>query len=464
MKKILLISLFIFSTFLFFGCTENNTETQNITENNPILYIFYDPTWNLSIYEELSVNLKEKLPGLQIEKKCIDIKKYTENISSNSEQICVEGIGYLKYNENMQLLNKAKITSSPFVLSINNRTQELVFTPVTSAFANSICLINNSISGCDNLEQIKETPTIIVANNSQEINYEETVSFFKIMGLPLQTDNILNYNTEEAKQIYELNEITEAPFLLIKQADTANLDEEQKFLLEQFILMGYFEKTKNNDLVLYLPGEKIYVGSKYTDLNLELFIMSYCPYGLQAQKAVLPVKELFGDELNLSIKFVDYIMHGTKEIDENNLQYCLQEEHPLVFWDYLDCFTVSGESESCLNEINLTLYDLEKCINNLNTEYETYILYEDKSTWLNGYYPLYLINKEENDLYDVKGSPTFVFNGKQFSWPRSPEGIKQGICNLLENPPEVCNQSLSTSPSSTGFGGGTTSTSSGSCG
>jgi len=49
--------------------------------------------------------------------------------------------------------------------------------------------------------------------------------------------------------------------------------------------------------------------------------MSYCPYGTQIEKGILPVINALGNKIKFSLKFVDYAMHGKKEIDENSRQY-----------------------------------------------------------------------------------------------------------------------------------------------
>lgn len=60
--------------------------------------------------------------------------------------------------------------------------------------------------------------------------------------------------------------------------------------------------------------------------TVELFVMSYCPYGTQMEKALIPAKELLGDKANISIKFVAYTMHGAKETQENTRQYCIVQK------------------------------------------------------------------------------------------------------------------------------------------
>ena len=60
--------------------------------------------------------------------------------------------------------------------------------------------------------------------------------------------------------------------------------------------------------------------------DVKLFVMSYCPYGLQMEKAYLPVYNLLKDKAEMGVYFVDYIMHEKKEIDEHLRQYCIQKE------------------------------------------------------------------------------------------------------------------------------------------
>lgn len=192
--------------------------------------------------------------------------------------------------------------------------------------------------------------------------------------------------------------------------------------------------------------------------SVELFVMSYCPYGLQMQKALLPVMELLKDKADISIKFVSYIMHDKKEIDENNLQYCLENEQQDKLVPYLKCFTVSGDSASCLKEVKVSESKLNSCISATDKKFGTTVAYNDKSTWLSGYYPLYPVHQELNELYGVQGSPTLVINGKQVQVARSPEAVKQAVCASFEEQPSECGQALSTASASPSFGAGTDTT------
>lgn len=189
--------------------------------------------------------------------------------------------------------------------------------------------------------------------------------------------------------------------------------------------------------------------------EVEVFIMSYCPYGLQMQKAVLPVMELLGDKADISIKWVSYIMHGQKEIDENNVQECIQQEYPDKYIEYAKCFTVSDDTEGCMSDNGIVKATVDACIEALDIEFKISELYADQSTWSGGRYPQYPVHATENSQYGVGGSPTTVINGKVVSLSRSPEFVKLAVCCAFNSPPAECGQTLSTLSASPGIGAGT---------
>jgi len=198
--------------------------------------------------------------------------------------------------------------------------------------------------------------------------------------------------------------------------------------------------------------------------DVKLFVMSYCPYGLQAQKMFLPVYDLLKNKADMGVYFVYYIMHGKDEIDENLTQYCIQKEEKEKFSDYLNCFVVSGDSGSCLSQANINETKLSSCVAETDTQYGVTEKYNDQNTWLSGAYPLFDVDLELNQKYNVGGSPTVVINDQTVSVnPRSPENFKKIICQSFNSPPEECSQPLSDEVASAGIGGGTGSSSGGSC-
>jgi protein-disulfide isomerase len=196
------------------------------------------------------------------------------------------------------------------------------------------------------------------------------------------------------------------------------------------------------------------------------FVMSHCPYGLQFIKAYIPVIELLGDEAEVELNFVHYIMHGKEEIDDNNRMYCVQKEQKDKLAAYLRCFVKEGDWEGCFDEVGIDKAKIESCISSTDEEFKITELYNDQSTWSGGSYPQYPVDAELANQYDVRGSPTFVVNGKTVSVNRSPEAIKQVICSAFNSPPSDCEQELSTTVEAPSWGpveAGSGSDSSGTC-
>ncbi len=190
---------------------------------------------------------------------------------------------------------------------------------------------------------------------------------------------------------------------------------------------------------------------------VELFVMSHCPYGTQAEKGILPVVNLLEDKIDFSLRFVDYAMHDKKELDEQLKQYCLQKNEPEKLNGYLSCFLEDEEKgEICLNQIGVNQTQLNQCIQATDQEYQVTANYNDKSTWKNGNFPLFNVDKELNEKYNVEGSPTLVINGEKASSSRTPAAYLETICAAFNNPPQECNQELSDAAPQPGFGTGTT--------
>jgi protein-disulfide isomerase len=181
--------------------------------------------------------------------------------------------------------------------------------------------------------------------------------------------------------------------------------------------------------------------------KVELFVMSYCPYGTQAEKGILPVVNLLKDKIDFNLRFVYYAMHPTSgEVEENLRQYCIQKEQKSKFNAYLECFLEEGKSSDCLKETGIDMAKLNLCYAKTDKDYEILKNKNDTSLWMSGRYPLFNIDKGLNEQYKVAGSPTLVINGVQASSERSPSAYLDIVCQAFTdgNVPEECGTSLPT--------------------
>lgn len=187
--------------------------------------------------------------------------------------------------------------------------------------------------------------------------------------------------------------------------------------------------------------------------SVELYVFAYCPYGLQMEKAMIPVVKLLGDKINFKIRQIG-AMHGDFEKVEAQRQLCIEKNYPDKYLDYVLAFAQdtscpSGDSacvltkttslfskfgmdaskiNSCMTSEGLTMYNSE--VSNANSK-------------------------------GVSGSPTLIINGAETQATRSPGGVLSAICSAFNTSPSECSQTLSTSQASAGFGAGASSGSSG---
>ncbi len=164
---------------------------------------------------------------------------------------------------------------------------------------------------------------------------------------------------------------------------------------------------------------------------VELFIMTHCPYGTQAEKGFIPAIKALG--IDAKIRFVHYFMHEPEET-ETPRQVCIREEQEDKFLDYLECFLEDGDSDRCFAEAGIDESKLQSCIDNGNAE------------------KYYAEDSELSELYGVRGSPTLVINGVIVSSGRSSDAFLQTICSAFNTAPSECTSSLSSESPSPGFG------------
>jgi hypothetical protein len=189
--------------------------------------------------------------------------------------------------------------------------------------------------------------------------------------------------------------------------------------------------------------------------NVELFVMSHCPYGTQIEKGILPVVNALGDKIDFEIKFVDYAMHGEVELKEQLAQYCIQEEQNDKFIPYLECFLTAGDSASCLSQVGVNQNNLNSCVTKTDNEFKVTENFQN-NVGFSGSYPGFNTHKEDNDKYGVAGSPTLVINETVIQSARDSQSLLTTICGAFEEAPAECSETLPSATPAPGFGTGTT--------
>ncbi len=186
--------------------------------------------------------------------------------------------------------------------------------------------------------------------------------------------------------------------------------------------------------------------------KVEVFVMSHCPYGTQIEKGLVPVMETLGKKADIQIKYVNYLMHGLVEKDDNMKQYCIGQEEPTKYTAYLKCFLQAGNSDSCITSTGLNSGKISSCVKELDSKYKITESFNDKTKWANGSFPPFPVQEADNQKYGVQGSPTFIINGKTVETDRSPAGLLATVCAGFKDKPKECDAKLDTATPGPGFG------------
>jgi len=183
------------------------------------------------------------------------------------------------------------------------------------------------------------------------------------------------------------------------------------------------------------------------NLQVDLFVMGLCPYGLQTEKAFIPVVDLLGDDLVFSVKFCNYTVHGVNESLEQLRQYCIQKHYPGRFMDYLECFVGGGGSVDCLSAAGINEGRVLVCMDELDGRYG--IL--DDVNQRRGL-PSFPLFQDDVVEYGVDSSPTLVIDGGVVSYfDRSPAALLELICGYYDVKPSGCYHKLSSQTPRVGF-------------
>lgn len=186
---------------------------------------------------------------------------------------------------------------------------------------------------------------------------------------------------------------------------------------------------------------------------VELFVMSYCPYGTQIEKGMLPAVKALGSKIDYKLKFVDYAMHGEKELKENLVQYCIQKEQVSKLDAYLTCFLKASDSASCLTSAGVDVNKNNTCVAKTDTEFKVTENFKS-NTDFRGTFPGFNVEKADNTKYSVGGSPTLIINGKEVSSARDSASLLKTICSAFNTQPKECEAVLSSTAPAAGFGEG----------
>ena len=193
--------------------------------------------------------------------------------------------------------------------------------------------------------------------------------------------------------------------------------------------------TAKEELVSALAAEEKEIPTNTVDdsdkpVTLDMYVMSQCPYGVQAEDGAIPAVQRLIDSVDYNIYFIVNengdgtfsSLHGQPEVDENLRQICINEKYPDQFLNYLTCLnknyrTAESAWTACATAYNIDTDEISAC----QTGDEGYALLSESA--------------KKAKSVGASGSPTIFINDRPYQQGRDTQSFTRAICQLApENP------------------------------
>lgn len=185
--------------------------------------------------------------------------------------------------------------------------------------------------------------------------------------------------------------------------------------------------------------------------QIDFFVMSYCPYGNQAEELLKPVFDVLGSKADFNPRYVIYSnyksgypqycideeskycsMHGIVELNQDIREMCVNKYMGTANWfDFAiamnqDCNVQNADTcwEGVADKLELDKKKITDCFKNEAIE----LLAKDKTL---------------GDTLGVSGSPAVFFEGETYAGQRSSTGYNAALCNAFDEQPSECDSLVS---------------------
>jgi len=182
--------------------------------------------------------------------------------------------------------------------------------------------------------------------------------------------------------------------------------------------------------------------------KVELFVMGFCPYGVQAENNILPVVEALGDNIDFKIRFIVNVngekienvnsLHGINEAKEDARQAIIMRDYPDQFYAYLteinnNCYSLSRDATK-----------LDECWKNAATGLGMDINKIETAAYGKEGTDLLKADEAITQQLAISSSPTLMINDvKSDAIYSGTEATQQAICAVFSTAPSACGTQIS---------------------
>ncbi len=171
--------------------------------------------------------------------------------------------------------------------------------------------------------------------------------------------------------------------------------------------------------------------------KVELYVMSFCPFGNKAEETMYPVYKLLKDKVDWNVHYIVAVsgttvnsLHGQPEADQNMREVCVKENYDMdAFWKFMSYVNNNcGSNGACwkdaAKDAGADAAVIETCVAKKGLEYMK-------------------AEADASNKAGAQGSPTLLINGQQtnavYQYGNA-AAYQKGICDAFNTPPEECGE------------------------
>lgn len=182
---------------------------------------------------------------------------------------------------------------------------------------------------------------------------------------------------------------------------------------------------------------------------VDLYVMSFCPYGNKAEETMYPVYTALKDKVTWNIHYIVGVsgttvqsLHGQPEADQNMREVCVKENYDLdTFWKFIGYVNQNcGSNGACWKDAakaaGADSVKIESCVAAKGLEYMK-------------------AEAAASDAAGAQGSPTLIINGVQTNSVYSygqPNTYLKAVCDSFTTAPAECAEVIDSASASAAAG------------
>jgi len=190
-----------------------------------------------------------------------------------------------------------------------------------------------------------------------------------------------------------------------------------------FLFLLSFSLLANNAPDSALRDQLLTKLSQEPAIQLDLYVMSQCPYGVQAETHLIPILRELEDRVDFNLYFISSetaeggfkSMHGEAEVNENRIQLAIARNYPELLLTYLELRSENYSEDNCtdaLTKIGLNTREITQLI---NTPEEVLA---------------YRKNIIRSNVKQIFGSPSLFINGIKYRGAYQVRGARNAMMDM----------------------------------